>query len=48
MRKGFNFYMDFPFWRSRNDHFDRSPQFTSNLWLKQCKMLHTSHKRTTA
>ncbi len=25
MRKGFNFYIDFPFWRSRNDHFRSWP-----------------------
>jgi hypothetical protein len=25
MRKGFNFYMDFPFWRSRNHHFRSRP-----------------------
>jgi transposase InsO family protein len=27
---------------------DRGPQFTSNLWFKLCKMLHISHKQTTA
>jgi transposase InsO family protein len=27
---------------------DRRPQFTSNLWFKLCKMLHISHKQTTA
>jgi hypothetical protein len=27
---------------------DRGPQFTSNLWFKLCKMLHLSHKQSTA
>ncbi len=27
---------------------DRGPQFTSNLWVKLCEMLHISHKQTTA
>jgi hypothetical protein len=48
MREGFNLHMDFCFGVPETITSDRGPQFTSNLWFKLCKMLHISHKQTTA
>ncbi len=42
------FFLDFPFWSARNDHFRSRDAIYFNIWSKLCKMLHISHPQTTA